>query len=145
MNNRNYALFAMFTLPLLILSCNISTEPADSTMVALQVGGCQHGLGKSISGDSCFTYQYHDALILDFCASGNCCPDSNRFSFTHRVSQDTIVVTVSDTAAHLCRCICTYLLHVEIYNLDRDEYILLCARDDYSSQYIMYSQRIRRS
>lgn len=129
-----------------VISCGkTGIEPGATTMVAKQVGGCGGALGKSAAGDSCISYIFKDILQVDFCMAGNCCPDSDRFSFTHKVSQDTILIVVSDTAAHLCRCSCAYLLHAEVYNLDRNEYVLICARTDYSSRYIFYSQHIQRT
>ena len=144
MNSRNHIVLAIILLPLFSFACKSSTEPTMSTMLAHQVGGCNSVLAKGTSGDSCFSYQFKEVFVADFCVLGNCCPDSNRFSFRHSVSQDTIIVTVSDTAAQSCRCMCSYLVHIELYDLTRNEYLLLCVREDYSNQYIIYSTRILR-
>lgn len=145
MTNRNPLFMAMVALSILFLSCKSSTEPVPPIFIARQVSGCNGSPGGLVAGDSCFSYQFHDALILDFCVTGNCCPDSNRFSFTHTVSRDTILVVVRDTAANLCRCTCSYLLRAELRNLDRDEYLVLCASEDDTSRFILYSERVRRS
>jgi hypothetical protein len=145
MNSRHSALVVIIALPLCLISCKGSTEPLIPRFVAQQVPGCSASLNKTVIGDSCFSYQFHDALTMEFCMTGNCCPDSNRFSFRHSLIQDTILIVVSDTAAHLCRCTCNYLLRAEVNNLERDDYLVLCVREDYPSQYIFYSVRVRLS
>ncbi len=145
MNDRHQAFLFVLAIPLVLLACKSSTEPVTPTFLAQQVPGCIAALGKGVAVDSCFSYSFHDALVLDFCMSANCCPDSNRFAFRHSISHDTILVVASDTAAHNCRCNCSYLLHTELHSLERDEYLVLCAREDYSSQYIFYAVRVKRS
>ena len=132
-------------LAVFMLGCEGSTEPDAPDVVAFQVPGCGANLLKASATDSCFSYQFHDALIVDFCATANCCPDSNRFSFNQRISHDTIMVTIADTAAHLCRCICTYVLHMEFRDLPGDSYVFFCTREDYSSRIVFYSERVRRN
>jgi len=100
--------------------------------------------GVVFTADSCFSYDFHDALVVEFCALANCCPDTNRFAIAHSVQNDSIVVTIADTARHLCRCICTYVLHVEFSDLQEDSYQFVCRREDYSSQIVPYSQRVFR-
>jgi hypothetical protein len=58
---------------------------------------------------------------------------------------DTIRVIVADTAAHLCRCSCNYMLHAELYDLPLDGYTLICERQDYSSKAILYSTYVHRN
>jgi hypothetical protein len=114
---------AISVLALLIPTCEQSTDPRSPAVSAFQVPGCGGRFLKTTASDSCFSYQFHDALVVDFCASANCCPDSDRFSFRHRVSHDTIMVTIADTAAPLCRCICNYVFHMEFRDLPGDSYV----------------------
>lgn len=125
-------------------ACHKSTGPASPTVVAYQVPGCVSQLGKSGLSDSCFSYQFHEALAVDFCATGNCCPDSNRFSLNHKISSDSIIVTVADTAAHLCHCICSYVLHVEFHDLPGNSYLLICERSDYPAHTVLYAEEVHR-
>lgn len=85
-----------------------------------------HGLAKGSALDSVFEYSFQQSLIVDFSAWSNCCPDSGRFSLSYAVRTDTIIVTVLDTAAHLCHCLCPYMLHVELADLPLDRYIVRC-------------------
>jgi hypothetical protein len=126
--------------------CGQSTEPASPpaspTFVAYQVPGCASHLGEG--EDSCFSYEFHDTLVVEFCATANCCPDSNRFSFNHRISSDSIIVTIADTAPQNCFCTCTYVLHVELSLLPENSYLFVCERRDYSSHILLYAQRVYR-
>jgi hypothetical protein len=74
--------FALGVLAVFMFACERSTEPDAPSVVAFQVPGCGANLVKASASDSCFSYQFHDALIVDFCATANCCPDSNRFSLS---------------------------------------------------------------
>jgi hypothetical protein len=90
---------------------------------------------------SCFAYSFNDALKIDFCVVGNCCPDSQRFISDYNISSDTIFVSVADTAANLCYCICNYTIHVELLGLTKDKYLFVC---DYPSDYanLNYLERV---
>jgi hypothetical protein len=145
MKDRWSVVLAIGVLALLIPTCEQSTDPRGADVTAFQVPGCGNHLGKTAVNDSCFSYQFHDALVVEFCMNANCCPDSNRFSFRHMVSHDTIMVSVSDTAAHLCRCICNYVLHMEFPGLPGDNYVFFCTRQDYSDRVVFYSERVRRN
>lgn len=142
-------IICLFTIFMIIQTgCDKSVGPEKySSASIVQIPGCKTtGLSKnSNQTDSCFTYQFHDVLIVDFCAAGNCCPDSNRFSIKDAISNDTITVVIADTAAHLCRCLCTYILHGEFFDLPFDNYLFLVKREDYSSQAILYSVNVRRN
>lgn len=109
-----------------------------------QIPGCAQGLLRTSSSDSCFEYQFRQTLQIKFCASANCCPDSNRFSIRQRISGDTIYVVIADTARPLCRCVCSYELLLSVDEPDRDEYVFFCTREDYSSRLVIYSERVRR-
>lgn len=138
----------MKTLPLLILcvgvaGCITSTGPSERPVSVIQIPGCV-GSPPGGESDTCFDYQFGETLVFRFCASANCCPDSSRFAVKHRISSDTIYVTVSDTAAHLCRCFCSYRLVMAFEELEYDSYSIICTREDYSSQLVIYSKRVRR-
>jgi hypothetical protein len=109
-----------------------------------QIPGCVQSVLRTSSADSCFEYQFRQTLQIRFCASANCCPDSNRFAIRQRISGDTIYVVVADTARPLCRCSCSYELLLSIDEPDRDEYVFFCTREDYSSRLVIYSERVRR-
>jgi hypothetical protein len=145
MKDRCSVVLAISALALLIPTCEESTDTHSPDVSAFQVPGCGGHLLKVTATDSCFSYQFQDALVVDFCASANCCPDSNRFSFRHRISQDTIMVTIADAAASLCRCICNYVLHMEFRDLPGDNYVFFCTREDYSDRVVIYSERVHRN
>ena len=121
-------------IPLLItlsISCSekniIETGDVDVVFSSHQISGCNSsGLRKTTNEDSCFAYSFNDTLKLDFCVTGNCCPDSQRFLTDYKINSDTILVSVSDTAAHLCRCFCNYTIHVELSNLSKAKYLFVC-------------------
>jgi hypothetical protein len=141
------SLVLLFIVATLIQSdCSKSVIPENDQTLIVQIPGCKSRLlvKGSQSVDSCFTYQFHDALIVDFCASANCCPDTNRFLIRHEMRSDTISVTIADTAAALCRCVCTYLLHAEFRDLSGDRYVFVCKRQDDSSKAILYSANVGR-
>lgn len=130
-----------------VLSC--SNQPTNSENgeaqvhgVLYQIPGCGgHGVAKTAVGDSCFSYKFIQDLVVDFCVSANCCPDSNRFQFKHEIRNDTIAVAVADTAANLCRCVCNYVIHAEFSDLPRDRYIFYCKYDNA----IVYNEVVKRS
>lgn len=145
MKDRWCVALAIGVLALLIPTCEQSTDAPSPSVSAFQVPGCGGHLGKAAVNDSCFSYQFRDALVVEFCMNANCCPDSNRFSFRHTVSHDTIYVAVSDTAAHLCHCICNYVLHMEFRDLPGDNYVIFCTQEDYSDRVVFYSERVHRN
>jgi hypothetical protein len=124
--------------------CARSVSPDNVQSSIVQVPGCMSAQpGKaSASSDSCLTYLFQNTLFIDFCATGNCCPDSNRFEIKHEIRGDTIAVTIADTTVALCRCMCKYILHAEFYDLPRDQYVFLCKRADASSSILMYSATV---
>ena len=146
MNTTTVAIVLFCAAALVHQGCGKSIGPESDQVRIVQMPGCKSGqLGKSsLSTDSCFTYQFHDALDVYFCASANCCPDSNRFLIKHEIRNDTILVTIADTAANLCRCNCSYMLHAEFQNLPGDQYVFVCRREDYSSKFVLYSVLVRR-
>jgi hypothetical protein len=130
------------------MSCfHQSTNPESQQAQGLiyQIRGCQTALAKNLAAnDSCFSYHFERTLRLDFCLSGNCCPDSNRFRLSYKIRSDTIFVAVADTAAQLCRCICIYMIHAEFDDLPMDHYLFYCTREDYSSQLVHYREHVYR-
>ena len=135
-------LIGLSTLP----ACDKSVGPGGSSDAVVEIAGCKSvGLDKAgISNDSCFSYSFHDILVADFCVSANCCPDSNRFSIMHTISNDTIAVTIADTAARLCRCICTHRVHAEFSSLVGDRLLFLVFLKDSSTTGLLYSIHVQR-
>jgi hypothetical protein len=121
----------------------IIPDGKDIGFIFYQVQGCKHGLnfGKEVGEKTCFKFSFKDTLKVDFCVYGNCCPDSNRFMSNFNIRSDTIFVTVLDTAAHLCRCICEYINHVEITGLEKEKYVFYSIYDTLIYNEIVIKQR----
>lgn len=132
----NLALFAVISF-IYFSSCSedTPTKPGDGKInfTAYQIAGCNshYPIEKATQGDTCFSYTFIDTLKVDFCVTGNCCPDSNRFVTSHNIIADTIFITVSDTAANLCQCDCNYIIHIEISGLPNNRYIFYCHYLDF--------------
>lgn len=122
----------------------VNPQPRPFAAVLYQVPGCGAGLSKATPNDSCFSYQFEKTLCVDFCLTGNCCPDSNRFALAYEIKNDTLAVTVADTAAVLCRCVCTYTIRFELDNLPLDRYVFYCTRNDYDSRLVHYCEVVQR-
>jgi hypothetical protein len=132
MHTHHSSLFVLL-LSLIAFGCAaMSTGPATTTSVVFEVPGCRSSYpgNAPMSVDTCFSYQFHDQLNVDFCVSANCCPDSNRFSIDHTIKADTITVTIADTAASLCRCMCRHWIHAEFYVLGSDDYTFVVNQRD---------------
>ena len=118
-------------LSLVHFSCgDKSTGPGSPAGVSFswQSSKCIGGGSAKVSGiDSLFAYSFKDSLVIDFSVTSNCCPDSNRFSVSTIAGTDTLAVVVADTAEHLCRCICTYMIHCSFGNLPEDRYVVRCS------------------
>lgn len=129
-----------------VISCsqqptNAEKEQTEVRAVLSQIPGCRnHATAKAALKDSCFSYQFAQTLVVDFCVSANCCPDSGRFDLTYEIRNDTIDVAVADTAANLCRCVCTYVIHAEFTGLRRDRYVFCCHDGDT----VMYAEAVER-
>lgn len=109
-----------------------------------QIPGCaghKPALAELTAADSCFSYEFETSLIVEFCITANCCPDSNRFELSFEVVDDTITVVIADTAANLCRCVCTYHIHAEFTNLPLNRYHITCQK---SSGQILYKRDVWR-
>jgi hypothetical protein len=106
---------------------NNTTTPSFS----YETGKClSHGLPKGTALDSIFTYSFLENLTLDFSVWANCCPDSGRFIPAYTIKMDTIFITVTDTAQALCRCICPYMIHIELADLNLNRYVVRCRTGD---------------
>lgn len=136
--------FLILSLIMLFLRCESSLTESGKAGNLYQITGCKSHLQKSSVQDSCFNYSFGETLKLDFCASGNCCPDSNRFVITSKIYSDSIIITYKDTAANLCRCICNYYIHAEFENLSNNRYVIKCIRIDSISSITTYLERVVR-
>jgi len=125
-----------------LISCSGSVSDIDNeSNLIYQVPGCQNSaLMDNTASDSGFSYSFGQNLIVDFYVSANCCPDSNRFELFDRICNDTIYVTVIDTADHLCDCICNYQIHFEKCNLPLNSYLFYCKYNDE----VLYAIRVFR-
>lgn len=123
-----------------------SSNPGERRVSAnlRQISGCVSTvLSTRTVADSSFEYLFGDTLFFSFLLSGNCCPDSNRFALSYELNSDTLHVAAMDTAAHLCRCICNYVVRAEFANLPLDHYTLICTRSDDSGK-VYYSETVIR-
>ncbi|MFB0515088.1 MAG: hypothetical protein ACETWG_00605 [Candidatus Neomarinimicrobiota bacterium] len=134
------------TILLAVILCekSIEPEPLSEEFLLYQVPGCQGNLQKSTFEDSCFNYQFEEDLILDFCVWGNCCPDSNRFVLFAEIRNDTLAITVLDTAGRGCWCLCNYTIHAEFSEPILDQYwVDIYADTDYDTlTYLELVQRL---
>ena len=144
---KKYFPFSLFLFLYLIifLFSNCSEENVTQTIEkeisfsSYHISGCNStGLKKIIQNGECFDYSFDDTLKIDFCVSGNCCPDSQRFVTNYSINSDTILVSVADTAANLCWCNCNYTIHLELSNLLEERYLFVC---DYATQYNSFEYR----
>lgn len=127
----------------IFISCKESSVAPESSAKIFQLPDCRPSINKKSSDiliDSCFTYTFNERLIIDFCVSGNCCSDENRFLIKNSIFKDTITVTIADTAANLCRCICNYIIHGEFESLPYDSYTIICK--DFSNSVVFYTKRV---
>ena len=141
------SLFVLALIPIALGCSDKSTGPDASTGLIIEIPGCRQTYPNKIvpSVDSCFSYQFHDQLTVDFCIQGNCCPDSDRFSIDHAIKMDTITVTVADTAANLCRCLCRHWIHSEFSGLALDSYTFVVNQRDSLSLRPLYRVTIIRN
>ena len=96
-----------------------------------QLSGCISKVSSaSQARDLSFAYEFGDTLYVSFMLPGNCCPDSNRFATWYDVSNDTLYVAATDTAARMCYCTCSYVLRAEFVNLPLNRYTFICTRPD---------------
>jgi hypothetical protein len=123
-----------------ISGCDKSVDPENNDgILAYQLSGC---LNKSTN--DCFSYIFRNSLDTEFCVSGNCCPDNNRFIFEHDIIADTIDLYVNDIEERLCRCFCNYKLRASFDNLPLDSYQFNVIYRDTSGPILLYSERVIR-
>jgi hypothetical protein len=104
-----------------------STKPTTESLI-YQDGRCRQGDTRAgYIDDSCFSSEFAQNLLIDFCVLANCCPDTNRFALGSLIKGDTIVLTAVDTAANLCKCECPYRIHAEFQSLPLSRYLVLCS------------------
>lgn len=123
---RNKLVFILFLL-IFVIGCREKISDANPSVSIKQIGKCNYNkLSKTSSDSLCFDYKFKNSLIIDFCVKGNCCPDSNRFVFESNIVEDQVLITVTDVAPNLCKCICTYTIHGEIAGLTNSSYFVTC-------------------
>ena len=133
----NKPYIAILVFPLALLCCkehSSGTDASNGPSFTYRTSSCiSSAYAKSLPGaraaavsDSIFTYSFTQNLVLDFSATGNCCPDSNRFTVSQEVRGDTLLVTVVDTARNLCKCMCLYLIDVQWIDLPLNRYVVRC-------------------
>lgn len=126
-------------------SCSDNFLLSETNFYLRQIAGCQtHKLNKSVSVDSCFSYTFGLELNFQSCVAGNCCPDSNRYSLSSKIVEDTIEIAVRDTARNLCKCICNYFINARYRDLKRDHYIIRCVQEELSHRKILYLKDVKR-
>lgn len=145
---KNYIRILVYTISVLLIinSCGEETSPEVKT-VLYQIPGCKgNSLSKSFNAqlDSCFHYSFAEKLEIEFCVSGNCCPDENRFVTTSKIVNDSIIIAVRDTAQHLCRCICNYIIHGEFESLPLNKYIVKCIMNTENKNDVLYLMEVKK-
>jgi hypothetical protein len=136
-----------FFLSLAFIACkdkSTNTNDTPNPTFSYETSKCSgHGLSKGTALDSIFTYSFDQELIMDFSVLSNCCPDSGRFVLNHTINMDTILIAVSDTAQHLCRCICSYMIHTQLTNLPLDQYVVRIEEGS-PSNYLLHLAIVKR-
>lgn len=140
-----WLLLSCFTTIVFYFGCKDQITAPTIVERIYQLGKCNgSGLNKTLSAD-CFNYTFKDKLILDFCVQGNCCPDSNRFTFTHNIQNDQISIFITDIEQNLCKCNCSYVIHAEISNLKYDKYNVYCFQNKNGTNTILYNTIIQKN
>lgn len=150
MNFRIHFQYCLIALSIIIIligySCNDSPLTSQTPLLLKQITGCQkYNLNKSASLDSCFSYTFKTELNIEFCVSGNCCPDSNRYLLSSKILGDTIEIAVRDTAANLCRCICNYLIQARFQDLNSNHYFIKCIQEESINTKVLYFKEVNRN
>jgi hypothetical protein len=115
-------------------SCNEkSVDLKHDILFSYRFGSCITGEnGENILIDSSFVYSFTDSLVIDFSVPANCCPDSDRFDVIYNLlNEDTLVVSVADTAQNLCYCNCSYMIHAVFQELPDNHYVVRCRLNNY--------------
>lgn len=131
-------LFSLF----FIYSCSNSTSPNSNLNSSFkQIPGCNNQMLFKTFADSNFTYTFDTYADISFSLPANCCPENNRFDQITLLNDNTITITVIDTAAQLCRCICNYELNIKVMELIENHYTFICVYGDS----IIYNEKIIRN
>ena len=147
MKSLSFIIISLIASLILFNNCDQTTGPGGDINKIVQIPGCNSSaLNKNSSlNDSCFTYQFRGSLIADFCVTGNCCPDKDRYSTKYNIINDTIFVAVTDTAERKCMCSCNYILHAEFYNLVYNHYLFIVYNPMDSPDSVLYSIDVRKN
>jgi hypothetical protein len=139
--SRLFSFAALLCLLLSLLACSESSTKPKVESLVYQVGRCDHNmiLGSS-AVDSCFAATFAQDLVVDFCLSANCCPDTSRFALMSVIRNDTIVIMATDTAQNLCHCLCEYTVRAEFHNPPLARYVVMCSYRD-SLYFLMTVER----
>lgn len=143
--NLSALLLFLLTVTVLFIRCESPLTESSEDGRIYQISGCNKTFSRSPESDSCFTYTFGMILKFNFCVPGNCCPDSNRFSFTTGVFNDTISIVFADTADNLCRCMCNYTIEAEFKDLINDTYLVRCQRNNSAGIHTIYRERVYRT
>ena len=145
MKHNSIILFGILSL-IVLTSCTkywpFNHSDQDVSFSGYQIPGCNQngGLFKTLYNDTCFAYTFDENLTIDCCVNANCCPDEGRFEILQQIKNDTIFVTIADTAANLCNCICNYIVHLEWENLPKNAYTFIC----YAEEGLKYKESVSR-
>ncbi len=124
-----------------IFACGDHGTTPKSDSHIFQIGRCQGTVGSAaLSADSCFVWSFGQTLLIDFCVAANCCPDTNRFALSSQIRNDTILISVTDTAASLCSCDCGYIIRAEFDSAPEYVYQVMV----YYGGSLLYSREINR-
>ena len=124
----------VMALSCVFIACEEKSSNPDTTSFSFTSSKCvSQGLLKETTLDSLFTYTFNQDLVIDFTVWSNCCPDSNRFSVSHVIRTDTVIITVTDTVPDMCHCVCPYLIHAQVTNLPLNQYVVRCRFENEST------------
>lgn len=139
---KNYLLLAVLA-AVVFLNCKDDIMQSEITANINQVGKCNsQGLNKSAS--ECFEYSFTNDLLIKFCVSGNCCPDSARFVTSYKISGEVITISIKDIAPNLCKCICNYTIQANLLNVNLDSYTIVCLQETIEGTKELYNKKITR-
>ena len=129
----------------MLICCKDEISSPEVEASIYQKGKCiGSGLAKSVA-DSCFNYSFSQKLSLEFCVTGNCCPDSARFITNYEIAHDTIKIFVKDIEQNLCRCVCKYLIHAEFSYLNLSSMVVNCYQIADGKSQLLYNRKISKS
>ncbi|HEX2959950.1 MAG TPA: hypothetical protein VHO70_24150 [Chitinispirillaceae bacterium] len=126
----NKLIYLLITVFIVIVSCNqVATNCPEKNPLTVysKASGCKRALYKSFSGDSICGYEFFDdSLKITIKVQANCCPETNRFTTSTSVKEDSVHLKVRDTAKELCDCICPYEIQTIIKGAAVDSIYFTC-------------------